>query len=345
MGVNLFAEPYGMPAGIDEYIASKGMYTIGDGNAAMAASKTTDEPDWRGCQEIGGEWPAEIGPCRNIWGDGGGPLAPDALQEWADHVRSQDPTRPLYNQYTKAERAGLGEYSQITGRPECEDYNVNVENARAYLASADIISYDWYLLQSGWTPENCRMVWFQGDAVRNARQLSDFAKPVWPFIGVTKIDDGNYTPTNEDLNAEVWTSIVAGARGIQYFQHNFSSQGTTSRALIDPRYTALRDQIAATNARVASLAPVINAPYADGLTTVAAGQVDVMSKGYDGAFYIFVTSRQKAGQTATFDVAGLGNGTVEVLDEGRTITATGGRFSDEFASQNAVHIYRFVPTA
>ena len=45
-------------------------------------------------------------------------------------------------------------------------------------------------------------------------------------------------------------------------------------------------------------------------------------------------------RAATFDVPCVGDATVTVLDEGRTIPLIGGRFSDSFADGNAVHIYR-----
>lgn len=349
IGINVFAEPYGMPDATANYIQSKSMFTIGDG-LHEAAQLTTDEPDLRGCNdEIGvvtlDQWPAGIGQCMGLWGPNNGPVSPASLQAWSDLLRRNDSSRPVYNQFTKAPRAGLGVYKPDMGRTECEDYNVDANTAREYFASSDIISYDWYVQVDEWTPVACRNIAMQGDAVRNTRLLSDYAKPVWPFIGLTNLsNDNRYKPTPANLNAEVWTSIVAGARGIQYFQHNFSTVGETSRVLLDARYTPIRDQITATNARIKSLAPVINAPYADGLTT-ASGAVDTMSKAYGGQFYVFVTSRQSASQTATFNVAGLGNGTVEVVDEGRSIPASGGQFTDTFADQNAVHIYRFTPAA
>ena len=62
-------------------------------------------------------------------------------------------------------------------------------------------------------------------------------------------------------------------------------------------------------------------------------------RGPDGAGrYVFAGSAQPGAQTATFNVAA--GSTVEVMFEGRSLSASGGRFSDSFADGNAVHIYR-----
>jgi hypothetical protein len=72
-----------------------------------------------------------------------------------------------------------------------------------------------------------------------------------------------------------------------------------------------------------------------------------MTKYYaaNNEFYIFAAPKQNASQDVTFTVAGSPSGTVTVVDENRTLTLTNGQFTDNFADQNAAHIYRLSNTA
>jgi hypothetical protein len=342
MGINFFPEPYGMPNGIANYLVGKGMYTASDSTQAVnAAQKTTDEPDWRGCHpesgNIAAEAPSWVGRCTTIGSTTGakdsGPISPSFLQAWSDGLRQRDPARPVYGQFTHAEKAGI---------PGCQEYWNNETVARAYFASADIISFDWYVLTHPWSPDACRYVWYQGDAVANARRLSDYSKPVMPFIETSYIfEDNDYRPTAADVNAEVWNAIIGGARGIQYFNHDFRTG--TARVLQDRRFTDITAQVTATNARIRGLAPVLNSPFADGLATVVGGSASVMSKAYDGSYYVFVAPRTTASQSVTLQLAAGAFATATVLDENRTVPVVNGQLVDSFADQNTIHIYKLTP--
>jgi hypothetical protein len=70
-----------------------------------------------------------------------------------------------------------------------------------------------------------------------------------------------------------------------------------------------------------------------------------MAKDNNGQFYIFAGSGKPgtppaANQSVTFTIAGAPNTTVTVVNENRTLTVTGGHFTDTFADANAVHIYK-----
>jgi len=342
MGINFFPEPYDMPDGIASYIRSKGMYLVTDTtNPANAARMTTDEPDWRGCHPDSGgvaaQAPAWAGTCTTLGSSTGaresGPVSPSFIQAWADGLRQRDPARPIYGQFTHAPRAGI---------PGCQEHWNDERTARAYFATSDVISFDWYVLTHPWSPNACRFVWFQGDAVANARRLSDYSKPVLPFIETSYIFENNsYRPTAADVNAEVWNAIIGGARGIQYFNHDF--RVGTARVLQDSRFADIRAQVTATNARIRGLAPVINSSFANGLATVASGQASVMAKSYDGSYYVFVAPRTKSAQTVTLTLADGGFSTATVLDENRTVSITNGQLTDTFADQNTIHIYKLTP--
>ena len=69
-----------------------------------------------------------------------------------------------------------------------------------------------------------------------------------------------------------------------------------------------------------------------------------MAKYYDGEHYVFAGSTVNGVDTGmdTFTLAGITNGTAEVINEGRTISIVNGQFSDNFADGNAIHIYHII---
>lgn len=345
MGINMFVEIYGsINTNLGNYLRDRSIYTIGGGPYEVA-QRTTDEPDWRGCQGgvgIAPELPSYALPCATLGSASGaadtGPITPAVLQRWSDGLRSRDTTRPIFGQFTHIPKSGLG--TVVNGTPVCQEYWTGSEStARAYAKSADILSYDIYVLTGQWLGNHadCTSVWSQGDYTKNLRRLSDYSKPVWAFIETSYVTaDNNYRPTPADVNSEVWHSIINGARGIEYFNHDFKS-GTTA-VLLDSRFQDIATQVKSTNALIKSLAPVINSPFANGFVSTTS-PVSIMSKYHnDSTFYIFAASRTKNNQNATFSVkAGT---SVEVVGENRIIPITNGTFTDNFASQTAVHIYK-----
>jgi hypothetical protein len=338
MGVNFFAGDWGIGNNIKTKMAGLGMYDLSD-----EAPITFDEPDWRGCASGSGDIQAEATAafpwfstrCRTMnsttGAAGTGPVHPTWLQQLSDGLRARDPSRPVFGQFTKIPRVGTA----------AQDYWVDENDARAYIATADIVSYDWYVLTDAchYTPCSFGNVWAQGDAVRNVRRLANYAKPVWPFIETSYVTDyATYRPTAADVNAEVWHSIIGGARGIQYFNHDFKVG--SARVLQDSRYADISSQVTRTNALITQLAPVLNAPYADGYLTSHTGNIDTMVKydARDGSFYLFTGNHQNAAQDVTFNLAT--GATVEVIGENRTIPVSNGRFTDRFADKTTIHIYK-----
>jgi len=95
------------------------------------------------------------------------------------------------------------------------------------------------------------------------------------------------------------------------------------------------------NAQVTFLASVLNSQDTNGYATVSVNNtmvpVDLMTKNYGGANYIFAIAMRSGETNATFSVTS-GN-SVEVLGEGRFIYITNGKFSDDFSSYS-VHLYK-----
>jgi len=167
------------------------------------------------------------------------------------------------------------------------------------------------------------------------------SKPVWSFVEVGRPFSEDHYPTikPEDVVAAVWSSLIHGARGIAYFNHSFAGPCLSQHALREECYTDVRAAVTSVNQRITQLAPVLNAPHADGVAS-AGGGVDLATKWYDGHFYLIAGSAGESVPAATFRLPCVGDARITVLDEERSLTAEDGAFTDSFIDGNAVHIYR-----
>ena len=177
--------------------------------------------------------------------------------------------------------------------------------------------------------------------VRRLRQWCKDSKPVWVHLETGIIASPDSAATPEQVKAEVWMAIIHGARGIDYFVHQFKPKFNEHALLDNP---AMLAAVTAVNKRVSSLARVLNSEtVADGVRVKSTNQktpVHAMVKRKDGATYIFSAAMYCEETKATFRVKGLaGTRTAEALGEGRTIRVDNGLFTDAFAG-NGVHLYR-----
>jgi hypothetical protein len=193
------------------------------------------------------------------------------------------------------------------------------------------------------TDAECHRASNYGAQVRRVRALvrPRGAKPVWAFVelGHPSTQDGWPTITPQQVRAAVWHSIIAGARGITYFNHSFGGRCTTQHILRDPCYAGIRAMVTSVNRQIRTLAPVLNAPV---LTTGfrASRSTKAMAKWFGGHFYVFAGAANNAAATGSFAIPCVGNATARVVGEKRAIPVRGGAFSDTFADGDAVHIYR-----
>ena len=140
-----------------------------------------------------------------------------------------------------------------------------------------------------------------------------------------------------------WHQIIAGARGIIYFNHSFGGPEQTQNVLRDPAYADVAAAVTQTDALIKQLAPVINSPFDDAFVTVNSS-VRAMAKYYNGEHYVFAGATVNGAATSTdsFTLAGISSGTAEVIGENRTIPIVNGQFVDTFADGNAIHIYHII---
>ena len=160
--------------------------------------------------------------------------------------------------------------------------------------------------------------------------------------------------------AAAWHALIAGARGIIWFQHNFSGPCVDFRTFMtgstpsSPNYNCQQtpgvtlhdvvNVITAFNHEVTSLTNVLLAPTIIGYLRTK-GDVSTLVKAHGGSCYVFSGSGRPASppprnQTVTFRVADRYTGRVVVVDEDRTLSAQAGIFKDTFANANTIHIYR-----
>ena len=100
----------------------------------------------------------------------------------------------------------------------------------------------------------------------------------------------------------------------------------------------MKTALTALNAEIQGVAPQLNSmTIKSGLS--AAGNVKAIGKWDGSKFYVFAGATPGAGN-ATFSIPCVGNATVTVLNEGRTIPMSNGSFSDGFANDNTIHLYR-----
>ena len=212
----------------------------------------------------------------------------------------------------------------------------------------DLASVDMYWFTDPWTGAFC-CGYNYGDNVtnlRNADATDGKRHPNWGFVEATDPwgpnDPGpSLAITPAQMRSAVWHSIIAGARGIIYFQHSFRGPCMTHHALRDVGtacYGAIIATATSVNTLIKSLAPVLNSPSVTSGHS-ATGLVRDRVK-WDGFHFYVFAGATTAGGNASFSIPCVGNATATVVDEGRSVPVSGGTFADSFADKNAVHIYR-----
>jgi hypothetical protein len=209
----------------------------------------------------------------------------------------------------------------------------------AYFKAADVPGHDNYPIY-GWNkPEKLDWV---SQGIRELRELAGQHKPT--YIWIETQPGGQFAKpqpvTGVEIRNEVYQAIISGATAIGYFTHRFKPT-FAEFGVPEENQKALRE----INEQLQRLAPVIlsaDATVQPEIEIEGGVAAQCLAKEHNGRMYIFaqnIDMPRRSGK-ATLAVAGLAAGTkVEVVDEGRVITAESGKFSDDFAPL-AVHIYK-----
>ncbi|MEP6654059.1 MAG: hypothetical protein ABJA82_11920 [Myxococcales bacterium] len=189
---------------------------------------------------------------------------------------------------------------------------------------------------SGWLDER----FTRGDLTlvgKALAQMDAFApgKPRFAWIEANDIL-GKGDPTPAEVRAEIWIAIVAGARGIFYFQEqvepNFDLLSTTG---------AVRTEMGKQHNTITQLAGVLQGPI-DPSNMGAAAPAPLMigwRQAASGRYIIVVNTSGSTVSGASVTLTGLtGAQAASVWDESRMVSISNGSLTDDFAPY-ARHIY------
>jgi hypothetical protein len=318
IGINIFNNPgtETLTASDAAALQSAGVFSIGNtqssvlGKSYAANTKAwgqQDEPDNAQSNGSGG-----YDPC----------ISPTTIVNNYNALKAADSTRPVEINFGQ----GVAN-TNWGGRGTCTG---NTGMYAQYAAGADILSFDVYPVNDGYP------LTYVANGVDNLKSWTGGAKPIWAFIETTNFG-GTSKPTTAQVKMEVWSALIHGAKGIQYFAHVLSPTFDEAGLLHDSNMAAAVKSI---NSSIKSLAPVLNSTnIANGATVSSSSRIDQMVKQYNGDTYVFGVGMTASATTGNFSVSGVGSGTVTVIDENRTISMTNGSFSDSFAGYG-VHIYK-----
>jgi len=262
-------------------------------------------------------------------------------QSIVDAARNAADGRFVYSNYGKA---ALGTFW-------------NPQNMPALVRMVDVASDDLYFFTDPNLPGEApnSSAWPTGATVRRAASygwtvermrsfLASDLHPTWNFIeysypwGEPEPADGSKSMNPDKLAGAIWSSIIHEARGIILFNHAFEGARCGGQHVLVDCYPDMRARVTQEFANVKSVATILNTQSYE---WVAASGIDSMLKVTPTAYYLFT----QVGQLGTAGVQSLNlpggwSGSVEVLFEGRSLTAIGGTLSDKFADTNVVHVYK-----
>lgn len=200
-----------------------------------------------------------------------------------------------------------------------------------------------------------------GAMVRGLRQVDDMdskKQPIWMFIENLYGGPGdNEDPTKfvryitpEEIKSAVMGSIISEARGILWFNSAMNAPadadkypvGNVIRAaqVTNNFFGAAQVQaMGEVNLQVQRLAPIINT---QSYVWTFGPNLETMLKTYNGYAYVFaMISNSSAPGSRTFTLpAGITGPSVTVVDESRSLTVSGGTFTDTFVAEYSYHIYK-----
>jgi hypothetical protein len=142
-------------------------------------------------------------------------------------------------------------------------------------------------------------------------------------------------PTFTELRNQQLQAFIGGARGLLWYQHNFREE-----------WTDLDVGVPFLGREAEALRPALLAPEIPGGVKVqapVASQLRAAVRRANGHWYVFAVNTEDAPQQGVrLEIDGLGDQTLHVLSERRSLAAEDGAFTDDFAPF-AGHIYTTDP--
>lgn len=246
-------------------------------------------------------------------------------------IKAKDATRPVFLNFGR----GVSEINWV-GRGTCRGDTSYYPSA---IPGGDIISFDIYPVAN--YDGRLEIVPRGVDNLKAWAQQAGGSHVIWNFIEGAAIY-GGAVPTYEQLEAEVWMSLIHGSQGIVYFVDQFKPKFREDGIFNSP--TVVR-AIAAINSQITSLAPVLNSPSVTNDAQVASSApatapISMMEKQSAGSTYVFAVEMSNDPAVATFTTPAVQKGSVTVLNENRQLSIANGKFQDNFEGYG-VHLYQF----
>lgn len=337
-GINTYA------GSLNEYspwdlLAANGMYYLGDAYTDVYNGQMpSDYANWVGYlldDETDGRYAPSDGYAY--------------LQSLVDEYSARDDGRFMYTNYTQ--QVCLQNWSY--GSQYVNDYTQAVSLDMYWYTIPDTSFGNQYVSAVG-GPVVPRSATSYGGMVRGLRQVdTDDSKlqPVWMYVENYSGGPGEqfvrYIQPGE-LKGAVVSSIIGEARGILWFNSAMSAPTGASvygnvlrQAQVDSTFpgTPQVEAMGEINNQVLSLAPVLNT---QSYVWTFGTDLDTMLKAKDGYAYIFAmcANGSTPGSRSFTLPTGVNGTSVEVVDESRTLTASGGSFTDTFAAEYSYHIYK-----
>jgi hypothetical protein len=189
-------------------------------------------------------------------------IPPSAIISRYKAAKAADANRPVY--LGVGQGTGFNADNCYYGRGEtCCSAPRNFNDYPLYAQGGDILASDVY-------PENdAHPLWWVSRTTDRLRYWSNYQKPVWQDIELVNFGNkSSVTLTPAEVAAEVWMTIIHGARGYMYFVHQFSPVEEED-SILHPEHADVKAAVAATDAQVAALARVLNTPSVGNGVTVA----------------------------------------------------------------------------
>jgi len=210
-------------------------------------------------------------------------IPPSVVIERYKANKAADPHRPVY--LGLGQGTGYNSDSCYYGRGStCCSAARGFKDYPLYIQGGDILASDVY-------PENdAHPLWWVGRTTDRLRYWSDYKKPVLQDIELVNFSNqSSVTLTPDEVKAEVWMTIIHGARGIMYFVHQFKPV-EEEESILHPEHADVKAAVAATNLQAAALARVLNTPSVGNGVTVTSSSanaaINVLLKRYGGCTFL-----------------------------------------------------------
>jgi len=345
VGINLI-QPWDLAGSRDEIVEAGA--TVIAGGDTLAARIVVSDPELGALVKAYNYWDEP-----DLQGTGNGTA--EALRDKFASIRKIDSTRPLY--------FGFG-YAMLRG----QDFGWFPNGATAETVTAmwrqqatlsDITNGDDYSIANGVG------IWVYGVQTDRLRDINDGRTPVFATIETCIVGNATRQPTLDEIKRAAMLSIIHGARGIVWFDHQFATTTPDGSSYPQDFQAMLHDEtkragLTAFHGFLQSIkgglwAPESTLERAVVSSNTTAGPVggelgvpiDITVREAADYIYVLTQAARPGSATGTFTIPALAGSTVTVLDESRTVTVdSDGVFTDDFDSDYEYHAYRIpVPAA